>query len=517
MRIRGVKQIEGLDHDDDDQDHEVIKKELVEEFEQGYERPTSDDSLMSIEDNLTLAQLSNTPQTPSRSIPSLSSMGTRKKPKETTDNLSQVKKKKPSRSRSKHVLSDHAEKCVSCKQHKAVTNGLNSPGEVKSSAMIRAEEVRSSLGPEFPSFVKLLVRSHVASCFWMGLPVPFCKLHLPRNDATVIVEDETGEQFEVKFIAEKTGLSAGWRKFAVGHKLLEGDVLIFQLVEPNKLKVYVIRANDLAEVDGALSLLNLDAHTKQNDAENTKTGAIALKKRKRPKSLPLAVVQKKNKKTGLSRSVPKLVQPVEQSENDSEVIGSEVVLGSKFSGSAVRFRDIRSFEEFNILVNELCMDSELPEHIRIEYYELCCSKNAFLHARLLQGLNCTLVAGIISETVNIADAMRACKVTTSRDEFAIWEKSLKSFELLGMNVGFLRARLRRLQTLAFDSEGALDTKRYMEAKTERVRAKGEIRNLEAKLVELKEASEKFDADIETLKSKAESYELTFQEEVDAPW
>ncbi|KAA8531707.1 hypothetical protein F0562_006576 [Nyssa sinensis] len=513
MRIRGVKQSEGFDHDHDDEDQDpgVVKRELVEEVEQACER------LKSMEDNLTLAQWSNTRRSPYRSTPTSFSMGKRKKPKEKTDELSQVKKKNPSRSKSKHALSDHAGKCVSCKQQKAVTNGLNSPGEVKSSAMIEAEEVQSSLGPEFPSFVKLLVRSHVASCFWMGLPVPFCKLYLPRKDVTVILEDEAGEQFEAKFIAEKTGLSAGWRKFALGHKLLEGDVLVFQLVEANKFKVYIVRANDLAEVDGALSLLNLDTHTKQNDAANTETDAIALKKRKRPKSLPLAVVQKKNKKTGSSRSIPKLVQPVEQSENDSEVIGSEVVLGSKFSGSAVRFRDIKSFEEFNILVNGLCIDSELPEHIRIKYFELCCSKNAFLHAHHLQGLNCTLVAGMIFETVNIADAIRACKVTTSRDEFAIWEKTLISFEFLGMNVGFLRDRLHRLQTLAFDSEGALDTKRYIEAKTEQVRAEDEIRNLEAKLVELKEASEKFDADIETLKSKAESYELTFQEEVGAPW
>ena len=65
----------------------------------------------------------------------------------------------------------------------------------------------------------------------------FCKLHLPRKDMPIVLEDESGEQFELKFIADKTGLSAGWRKFAAAHKLVEGDVLIFQLVEPNKFKV----------------------------------------------------------------------------------------------------------------------------------------------------------------------------------------------------------------------------------------------------------------------------------------
>lgn len=53
----------------------------------------------------------------------------------------------------------------------------------------------------------------------------------------VILEDEDGEEFPVKYIAHKTGLSAGWRKFVAGNKLLEGDVLIFQLIGPCRLKV----------------------------------------------------------------------------------------------------------------------------------------------------------------------------------------------------------------------------------------------------------------------------------------
>lgn len=51
------------------------------------------------------------------------------------------------------------------------------------------------------------------------------------------LEDEGGRQFQSKYIACKTGLSAGWRQFAASHKLLEGDVLVFQLVEPAKFKV----------------------------------------------------------------------------------------------------------------------------------------------------------------------------------------------------------------------------------------------------------------------------------------
>ena len=88
---------------------------------------------------------------------------------------------------------------------------------------------------------------------------------------------------------------------------------------------------------------------------------------------------------------------------------------------------------------------------------------------------------------------------------------------MGMNVGFLRARMRRLLSMAFEGEGASEAKRYWEAKNARACTEDEIRNLEAKLVELKATSEKYDAEIEALKSKAESYEILFQEEVNAPW
>ncbi|CAK9166486.1 unnamed protein product [Ilex paraguariensis] len=440
-----------------------------------------------------------------------------------TDDISEIlnkkKKRSPSASKYKNVEHDLASRYLGCKHKKALIGGSDSPSQVKLPTVIRAEEVQTSLGTEFPSFVKLLVRSHVASCFWMGLPGTFCKTHLPRKDTTVTLEDESGEQFVIKYLAGKTGLSAGWRNFAVGHKLLEGDVLVFHLMEPNKFKVYIIRANDLTDVDGALSLLNLDALTKQNESENAETVLTVPKSKKhRPKSLPLTEVQKKNKREKLSISIHQLPQSLEQSGNESEEVGSEVLEGSKFSGTAVRFKDIKSFEDFHIMVNGMCIDSEIPKHIQIKYYELCRSKNAYLHDRLLPGLCCTLVAGIIFEIVNIADAIRVCKLTTSRYEFSAWEKSLKSFELLGMNVGFIRSRVRWLLSLAFDSEGgASDTKRYLEAKTERSRAENEIKNLEAKLLELREVTVKSDANIETLKSKAESYELNFKKEVSAPW
>ncbi|CAN0883739.1 B3 domain-containing protein Os01g0234100 [Linum grandiflorum] len=433
-----------------------------------------------------------------------------------------------SHSKLDYAITSYSGKCMSCEQHDARTDGLSTPREVKSAALVRAEEIQSNLEPAFPSFLKALVRSHVGSCFWMGLPGPFCRANLPQEDTTVTLENEDGKEFNIKYIGYKTGLSAGWRQFCVAHKLLEGDVLVFQLVGNCRFKVYIIRAHDLAEVDGALGLLNLDAHIKPNDAElmeqkgnvNAVMAIVACKSGKKKRSRPQSsFLGKKKRKTSKPRSSFETTgETAEQSENDSEEVGSEVLEGFKLSFPGIEFKDIQKFEDFSIVIEEgLVLDSELTEEVRSKYYKLCCSQNAFLHEDLIKGLNLRLIAGVITETIKIADAIRECSLSTSRDEFANWDKTLRACEIFGMNVGFLLERLRQLVNLAFDSEDATKTRRYMEARTERLEAEDEIRNLEAKLVELKAAYERSGSDINTLKSKAERYELKFQKQVLAPW
>ncbi|CAI0553582.1 unnamed protein product [Linum tenue] len=415
-----------------------------------------------------------------------------------------------------HAMSSHAGKCISCEQHGTRTDVLSTPKEVKSPAMIRAEEIQSNLEPEFPSFLKALVRSHVGSCFWMGLPGPFCRANLPSEDTTVTLEDEDGKEFNIKYIGYKTGLSAGWRQFCVAHNLLEGDALVFQLVGNCRFKVYIIRANDLAEVDGALDFMEQKGHV------NTVMAIVPSKiaKKRRCKAPQSSFLRKKKRKTSKPRSSfhdTTGQPPAEQSENDSEEVGSEVLEGFKLSFPGLKFKDIQSFEEFSIVIEGLVLDSELTEDIRRKYYKLCCGQNAFLHEDLIKGLNFKLVAGVISEIISIADAMRGCDLSTSRDEFATWDKTLKASELFGMNVAFLRARLTRLVTLAFDSEDAAKTRRYVEARTGRLHIEDEIRNLEAKLVGLKATHERYGSDVENLKTRAERYEVKFNREVLSPW
>ncbi|KAL8546287.1 hypothetical protein ACS0TY_006128 [Phlomoides rotata] len=322
------------------------------------------------------------------------------------------------------------------------------------------------------------------------------------KDSAVVLEDESGEEFTIKYIAHKTGLSAGWRKFVAGNKLLEGDALIFQLIGPCRFKVYIVRANDLNEVDGALSLLTLDSQMKLSDAEETINAQI--KKKRRTKPLPSTVMQEEKHEDGSSGI-------------DSDEVASEVLEGSKsLASTSSHFKEVKSFEEFHISINGTSIDSEIPEDIRRKYYDLCCSKKSFLHDALLPGLYCNLAAGMIVEAVNIADAVRSCKLTTTRKELDIWEKSLRSFELLGLNVGFVRARLQRLLTMAYGTEDAVDARRYRDARMDLGRTEDEIQHVEEKLVELKELSRKCD-DMENLKTKSERYKVVFQEEANASW
>lgn len=109
-----------------------------------------------------------------------------------------------------------------------------------------AAELQSNLQSRNPSFVKSMVRSHVYSCFWLGLPSTFCEDHLPKTLLDMVLEDEDGVEFPATYIGKRTGLSGGWRAFALDHKLDDGDALVFELTEPTRFKIYIIKAFPLS-------------------------------------------------------------------------------------------------------------------------------------------------------------------------------------------------------------------------------------------------------------------------------
>ncbi|RDX67411.1 B3 domain-containing protein, partial [Mucuna pruriens] len=81
----------------------------------------------------------------------------------------------------------------------------------------------------------------------MGLPVHFCKSNLPKGDEVMTLIDEDGNEYPTIYLARKTGLSGGWKGFAVAHDLADGDALIFQLIKRTTFKVFIVRANSPSE------------------------------------------------------------------------------------------------------------------------------------------------------------------------------------------------------------------------------------------------------------------------------
>lgn len=65
----------------------------------------------------------------------------------------------------------------------------------------------------------------------------FCIKHLPKHDAMIVLEDESGEKFETKYLVDKIGLSGRWRGFSIAHNLLAGDILVCHLVAEYMFKV----------------------------------------------------------------------------------------------------------------------------------------------------------------------------------------------------------------------------------------------------------------------------------------
>ncbi|KMT00576.1 hypothetical protein BVRB_9g218740 [Beta vulgaris subsp. vulgaris] len=137
-------------------------------------------------------------------------------------------------------------------------------------AIDRAEKLESSLGSEFPAFVKPMLQSHVTGGFWLSFPLPFCKTYLPDEDEMFTLIDESGDEWQSKYLARKNGLSGGWRGFSIDHELVDGDALVFQLIEPSIFKVYIIRVNSLEEDEEESSDENVKAAVSEGKKDSRK-------------------------------------------------------------------------------------------------------------------------------------------------------------------------------------------------------------------------------------------------------
>ncbi|KMZ58066.1 B3 domain-containing protein [Zostera marina] len=95
----------------------------------------------------------------------------------------------------------------------------------------------------FPSFVKPMSQSHVTGGFWLSPPKSF-SVYLPKSNEYLTLIDEDGNESKSLYLARKNGLSAGWRGFSIEHGLVDGDALIFELINSNTFKIYIVRVRD---------------------------------------------------------------------------------------------------------------------------------------------------------------------------------------------------------------------------------------------------------------------------------
>lgn len=180
--------------------------------------------------------------------------------------------------------------------------------EERERAIRTAEEIQSSLNFENPSFVKSMVRSHVYSCFWLGLPLKFCEEHLPRDGINLMVlEDESGREYEATYISKRTGLSGGWRAFALDHKLDDGDALVFELYQPTSFKVYIVKASK---------------PSRGEDDANVEAKALKAGTTKGPKAKHLNMTSVTKQKQISNSRKRGTVDDESGSEQDNESIGS---------------------------------------------------------------------------------------------------------------------------------------------------------------------------------------------------
>ncbi|KAJ4961463.1 hypothetical protein NE237_021373 [Protea cynaroides] len=143
--------------------------------------------------------------------------------------------------------------------------------EERACAIRSAEMLQFKLGSKNPSLIKSMVPSHVYNGFWLGLPTKFCKDHLSANVVKMILEDEDGSEYDATYIGSKGGLSGGWRRFALDHKLDDGDALLFEQPEPTRFKIYIVRASNLTQensiniLDKKVNGITIDASLKLNE------------------------------------------------------------------------------------------------------------------------------------------------------------------------------------------------------------------------------------------------------------
>ncbi|XP_073120276.1 B3 domain-containing protein Os01g0234100-like [Henckelia pumila] len=290
-------------------------------------------------------------------------------------------------------------------------------------ALARARHVLDKLSPRFGSCVQLVNRSQRT---YLALPRRFCHEHLPDFDQAVVFVGEDGKKFRVAYCSGTCRFSVGWKRFYDAYNLVEGDALVFLVIDAEhfKFKVYVVRSCRPKKAYQAV--------------RNPKVG-VSIDNGIEAASIGMARVKEEN--------MDDFLQEDGHREHGTQPRNLERTPPPRRSeGAAIKFQDVKRFEDFKIHVDGQLLDSELSVQTKMKYYELCLSLKVFLHDGLMEGLGSKLVAGVISKTSDIASAITSARLAPFPPlrDLQSWDKALIAFEELGMSVGFMRARIAKL-------------------------------------------------------------------------
>ncbi|XP_074345713.1 uncharacterized protein LOC141684573 isoform X2 [Apium graveolens] len=246
---------------------------------------------------------------------------------------------------------------------KTLIDSLYQDNDAKKSVRDRAEEVLQSIPLEYPRFSKAMLPSNVSYSFWLILPLDFCKFYMPNEDVRVVLVDDRGTERDTTYLTKRHGLSAGWRGFAMEHRLLEGDILVFHMISPYRFKVNIVRVYGLDVADAALILMLIhDSRNKTYD--EAKDSSPSRKSEKGVKTLgqveaqsesqfddciaEVPEVKKEMTPKKLKKRVKKLGQVEDQSEtrfDDCSTEVSEVKKELSLRKSKKRVKKLRQAED----------------------------------------------------------------------------------------------------------------------------------------------------------------------------
>ncbi|KAG0614604.1 hypothetical protein M758_6G189800 [Ceratodon purpureus] len=105
-----------------------------------------------------------------------------------------------------------------------------------------------------PNTLMVMSKGHVYSGFWLTIPKRFTKDWMPVENKEITLLNKGGHKWPTKWLAAQRGLSAGWRRFSLDHRLEEHDVCVLELVDKaeHTLLVHIFRVLGGPEEDPGL-------------------------------------------------------------------------------------------------------------------------------------------------------------------------------------------------------------------------------------------------------------------------